>query len=109
MLFITQGRYTEQARATMLANPDDRGPALEDLIGTAGVKLLSAYWTFGEYDFLIVVDAPDEHAWMRVLLVAGATGSVTDLKTVLALSMADGDKDYAAAAKLAADFNAAAG
>jgi uncharacterized protein with GYD domain len=108
MIFITQGRYTQQARAAMLASPDERAPALEQLLKAAGVKLVNAFWTFGEYDFLVVVDAPDEHAWMQVLLVASATGGIADFRTMLALPMAEGDKDYAAAAELARGFHAAA-
>jgi uncharacterized protein with GYD domain len=109
MIFITQGRYTEQARAGMLAHPEDRSPALEELLKAAGVKLVNAFWTFGEYDFLVIVDAPDEHVWMQVLLVTASTGGLTNLRTMLAMSTADGEKDYEAAAKLAKDFQAAGG
>ena len=104
MIFITHGRYTQQARATMLANPEERAPALEQLLQTAGVRLLNAFWTFGDYDFVLIVDAPDEHRWMQVLLVASATGGIADFRTVLALPMAEGEKDYAAAAELARSF-----
>ena len=104
MIFITQGRYTQEARASMLANPEERAPALEQLLGTAGVKLVNAFWTFGDYDFLVIVDAPDEHVWMQVLLVASATGGIADFRTILALPMAEGEKDYAAAAELARRF-----
>ncbi len=106
MIFITQGRYTQHARASMLANPEERAPALDELLKAAGVKLLNAFWTFGEHDFLIVVDAPDEHAWMQVLLVASSTGGIADFRTILALPMAEGEKDYAAAAELARRFEA---
>jgi len=109
MIFITQGRYTQEARATMLADPDGRAPALEQLLKTAGVKLVNAFWTFGDYDFLIAVEAPDEHVWMQVLLVASATGGIADFRTILALPMAEGEKDYAAAAELARAFRGAAG
>lgn len=101
MIFITQGRYTEVARAGMLANPEDPAPGLEQLIAAAGVKLINAFWTFGEHDFLIIVDAPDEHVWMQVLLVIASTGGLTGLRTNLAMPIADGEKDYVAAAKLA--------
>ena len=104
MIFITQGRYTQEARANMLAAPDERAPALEQLLKTAGVKLVNAFWTFGDYDFLVVVDAPDEHVWMQVLLVASATGGIADFRTILALPMADGEKDYADAVDLARRF-----
>ncbi len=109
MIFITQGRYTQEARANMLADPDARAPALEQLLKTAGVKLVNAFWTFGDYDFLVIVDAPDEHIWMQVLLVASATGGIADFRTILALPMADGEKDYAAAADLARRFRESAG
>ncbi len=107
MIFITQGRYTEHAMAGMLANPEDRTPALEELLRAAGVKLLSSYWTFGEYDFLVIVDAPDEHVWMKVLLVTASTGGFTDLKTIVGMSTADGEKAFEAARKLVGDFHAA--
>ena len=107
MIFITQGHYTELARAGMLANPEDRAPGLEQLIEAAGVKLINALWTFGEYDFLVIVDAPNEHVWMQVLLVIASTGGLTDLRTNLAMPIADGEKDYAEAAKLARSFQAA--
>ena len=90
MIFITQGRYTEQARAGMLAHPEDRSPALEELLKAAGVKLVNAFWTFGEYDFLVIVDAPNEHVWMQVLLVTASTGGLTNLRTMLAMSTAEG-------------------
>lgn len=106
MIFITQGRYTQLARASLLANPEERAPALEDLLRKAGVKLVNAFWTFGEYDFLVIVDAADEHAWMQVLLVASATGGIADFRTILALPMAEGEKDYAAAAQLARSLHA---
>ena len=101
MIFITLGRYTQHARASLLANPEDRAPALEELLKAAGVKLVNAFWTFGEYDFLVIVEAADEHQWMQVLLVASATGGIADFRTILALPMAEGEKDYAAAAELA--------
>jgi uncharacterized protein with GYD domain len=107
MIFITQGRYTEHAMAGMLAHPEDRTPALEELLRAAGVRLLASYWTFGDYDFLVIVDAPDEHVWMQVLLVTASTGGLTDLKTTLAMSTADGEKAYEGARKLVASFRPA--
>lgn len=109
MIFITQGRYTEPAMAGMLTSTDERMPGLEDLLRAAGVKLIGSYWTFGEYDFLVIAEAPDEQAWMKVLLVAAGSGGLTNLKTTLALSTADGDKAYDAARKLVASFHQASG
>ena len=107
MIFITQGRYTEHAMAGMLAKPEDRTPAFEALLNAAGVKLLSAYWTFGENDFLVIVEAENEHEWMKVLLVTASTGGLCDLKTMVAMSTADGEKAFEAARALKASFRPA--
>ncbi|MGB3022495.1 MAG: GYD domain-containing protein [Methyloceanibacter sp.] len=107
MIFITQGRYTEQATAGMLEHPEDRTPAFAALLKAAGIKLLDAYWTLGEYDFLVVVDAKNEHEWMKALLVTAATGGLTDLKTMVAVSTADGEKAFAGARALRNKFRPA--
>lgn len=107
MIFITQGRYTEQAMAGMLEHPEDRTLALEKLLDAAGIKLLASYWTFGEYDFLVVAEAKDEHEWMKVLLLAASTGGLKDPRTTIAVSTADGEKAFAAAHALRAKFRPA--
>jgi uncharacterized protein with GYD domain len=56
-IFITQGRYTQSAVTEMIASPESRAEAVEKLITAAGGKLHSYYMTFGEYDFLTIMEA----------------------------------------------------
>lgn len=58
--FITQGRFTQEALRGMLARPEDRGEAVAKLFAATGGKLLSCFMTFGDYDFLVVSEGPDE-------------------------------------------------
>ena len=60
--FITQGRYSRDAIKGMIARPEDRAEAVAKLCEAAGGKLLSYYVTLGEYDWLIVIEAPSEQA-----------------------------------------------
>ena len=53
LIFISQGRYTQDAIKGMVAKPEDREPALRQLWEQAGAKLLAFYITFGEYDWLV--------------------------------------------------------
>jgi len=69
--------------AGMLEKPEDRTPALEKLLDAAGIRLLSSYWTFGDHDFLVIVEAEKEHEWMKVLLLTASTGGLCDLKTTV--------------------------
>lgn len=88
-IFITTGNYTAQAIQGMIANPSDRAAAVKPLVEAAGGKLLSYYATTGENDFLMICEAADGEDVIPALMVAIASGSASNLKTVRAYSSAD--------------------
>ena len=85
-IFISQGRYTREAIQGMIERPEDRAEAVEKLCKAVGAKLINHYITFGEYDFIVILEAdgPVTDA-MGALLAAAATGGVTDMKTTIAV------------------------
>jgi len=105
-LFISQGRFTQHAVKGMLAKPEDRVEAVSQLITKAGGKLLGYYFTFGDYDFLVVSEGTAETAAAAVI-VAAAGGGVTDLKTTLAMTSAEMKSAFARAGTLAGSFRSA--
>ena len=66
-IYITQGRYTREAIKGMIVKPEDRYEALSRHVARVGARL-SYYMTFGEYDFLTVIEAPGETQMAAVLL-----------------------------------------
>ena len=106
-IFITQGRYTQQAMKGMLAKPEDRALQVKALAKRHGAKMLAYYVTFGEFDFLTVFDAPDANTAFAILATAGAGGSVSDLRTTVALTTTEAMTGFEAAAKSAAQFRSA--
>ena len=86
LTFITQGRYTSDAFKGMVANPENREKAVADLMEKAGAKLRALYFTFGEYDFLSISEAPSEEAMASALIAGAASGGVSHLKTILAMT-----------------------
>lgn len=106
-IFITQGRYTQQALKGMVNKPEDRQAEVKGLLKRAGAKLISYYMTFGEYDFLIIGEAPDETTMLSVLATAAAGGGVTDLKTTLAVPTSRAKEAFAAAHEAGARFRSA--
>ena len=56
--FITQGRYTREAIKGMIVKPEDRFEALSKHAARAGGRVIGYYLTFGEYDFLSIIEAP---------------------------------------------------
>src|SRR5665213_209719 len=108
-IYITQGRYTRDAIKGMIIKPEDRADAVGRLLAKAGGKLLGHYLTFGEYDFLVIAEAPSETQMAAVLLAAGSSGGVSDLRTTAAMTSTDAKGAFAAASDLAPAFKSAGG
>src|SRR5450759_1570553 len=108
-IYITQGRYTRDAIKGMLIKPEDRADAVARLLSKAGGKLIGYYLTFGEYDFLSIAEAPNDTHMSAVLLAAGSSGGVTDLKTTVAMTSIEAKGAFAAASDLAPCFKSAVG
>lgn len=107
MIFITQGRYTEQGMRGLVSKPEDRSKAIAALVEAAGGKLLSFYFTFGDYDFILITEGPHEKGVMAALMTAGLSGTVTDLKTTIAISAADAIGVFSDVGEIAKKFRPA--
>jgi uncharacterized protein with GYD domain len=108
-IFITQGRYTREAIRGMVVKPEDRAEAVSRLLAKAGGRLIGYYLTFGEYDFLVIAEAPGETQMAGVLLAAASGGGVTDLRTMLAMSAIEAKGAFAAAGDLVAAYRSPGG
>lgn len=106
-VFITQGRYTNQALKGLVAKPEDRMAEVKALIERGGGKLIAYYITFGEYDFLTIAEGSDPISTFASLAVTGASGSVTDLRTTLGFTSAEAKQAYEKANKAASQFHPA--
>ena len=58
-----------------------------------GAKLINEYFTFGEYDGIIIVEAPDDKAIMKVMLSTGSLGNVRT-RTLKALTYNEENRKY---------------
>lgn len=103
-IYITQGRYTRDAVKGMVANPENREKAIADLLEKAGGKLLAHYFTFGEYDFLSIADAPGEDIMASALIAGAASGGVSHLRTSVAMTAKDAKKAFESAGTLSKSF-----
>lgn len=107
--FITQGRYTREAIKGMVVRPEDRADALSRLLAKVGGKLVGYYLTFGEYDFVVIAEAPGENQMAAALLAVSSGGGVTDLKTTLAMNSIEAKGAFAAASDLTLGFRTPGG
>ena len=105
--FIITGNYTAQVIKGMIANPSDREAAVKPLVEAVGGKVLSYYATTGENDFLMICEAADGEDIIPALMVAGASDTVSNMKTVRGYSSAEFTSAQKKAGGLAAQFKPA--
>ncbi len=85
-LYMYQVSYTAEAVAAMIREPQDRVEAVRPLIEARGGKVVAAGYPFGEYDALVVFEAPDDTAAASFALVVAGSGAMKAGKTTRLLS-----------------------
>jgi uncharacterized protein with GYD domain len=108
-IYIIQGRYTREAIKGMTTRPEDRADAVSRLLAKAGGRLIGYYFTFGDFDFLTIAEAPGETQVAAVLIAAAGAAGITDLRTTLAMTSAEAKGAFAAAGDLARTFRSPGG
>ncbi|HVF73828.1 MAG TPA: GYD domain-containing protein [Acidimicrobiales bacterium] len=76
--FIMLSTLGPEGAATLRENPE-RVKAVNAEVEALGVQVLEQFALLGPYDFLNVLDAPDEKVMAKVALVLGARGTVKTL------------------------------
>ena len=89
-LYMTQFAYTSETLAALTQNPEDRSEAFGKLAESMGGRLISLYNSFGDYDGLVLYEAPDESTAASIVLAAASPGHLSSVKTTVLLSAEEG-------------------
>jgi uncharacterized protein with GYD domain len=73
--FITTIKFTPQGIKD-IAHTTKRAAAFRASAKKRGVKVRDMYWTLGDYDGVIILEAPDDETATTALLHLGALGNV---------------------------------
>lgn len=85
--YIALSILTDEGRKTLKQNPD-RIKEVNKEIEAMGIKVLKQYAVLGAYDFVTLLDAPNNEAVMKMSVDLGSRGTV-QLITLPALSVDD--------------------
>lgn len=88
-LYMYQASYTNESIAAQVKSPHDRIEAVRPPLEAMGVRFLAAGYPFGEYDVLVVYEAPDETTAASIALAVAAGGAVKAAKTTRLLTGAE--------------------
>jgi uncharacterized protein with GYD domain len=74
--YLVQGTYTAEGSAALLASPQNRIEVVKSAIERLGGKLHGGWFSFGEYDIVLVVNMPDSVSAVAVSMAFSAGGAV---------------------------------
>ena len=73
--YILLSKLTEDGRKT-LKNKPERIKEVNEELEAYGVKVLKQYAVLGPYDFVNIVDAPDNEAIFKISVELGSRGTI---------------------------------
>jgi len=85
-LYMYQASYSARSMAAQLKEPQDPVEAIRPTLEDLGAKMVVAGFPFGEYDVLVVYEAPDDMTAASVAMAVAAEGEVKSAKTTRLLS-----------------------
>jgi uncharacterized protein with GYD domain len=85
--YMTQAKLSKDAIQAMIAKPQDRRGPIGKMLEAVGGKLHHYFFAFGDYDVVILYEAPDHASAAGPVLAAAAAGAVSASKTTVLMSM----------------------
>ncbi|MDW5564239.1 MAG: GYD domain-containing protein [Methanomassiliicoccus sp.] len=73
--YVVLSRLTAEGRKTLSTNPD-RLLEVNEEISKMGAKVMRQYALLGKYDFLTILEAPDNETMAKIMVQLGARGSL---------------------------------
>jgi len=84
-IYVMLTTLTDEGRKTLKQNPQ-RVREVNKEVEAMGVKILAQYGLLGPYDFVNILEAPDNKAIVRVAMELGSRGTLQTM-TMAALSI----------------------
>lgn len=89
-LYLLQVAYTSDAWATQIKDPRNRIDDLRAMIADTDINILDAWYSFGEYDLILLMEAPGNADAASAAIAAAAGGAVKAMKTTVLMSIDEG-------------------
>lgn len=86
-VYMTQFAYTAEAWKALVKKPEDRAAVFAEHAEKLGGRVVSFYYCMGEYDGVVVFEAPDEATAASILFTAISPGHLRDTKTTMLMSV----------------------
>lgn len=89
-LYALQTAYTPLGWAALMKDPQNRLEAVKPVVERLGGSIMNGWFTFGEYDLLVVCQMPDNVSAAALSIAISAGGAVKSVKTTPLMTFEDG-------------------
>ena len=76
--YVTLFNFTDQGIRNVKETPS-RGKAAAEAAKNMGARFIGIWWLLGQYDGIVIVEAPDDETVTRLLLATGIQGNVRSM------------------------------
>ena len=88
--FLLEVAYTPETWKALVNNPQDRSAAIRPVIEKLGGTIENVWFSFGDYDAVVIMQMPDNVSAAAFSLAVAAGGAVRAHKTTPLLTIAEG-------------------
>lgn len=90
--YMVQVAYTPGAWASMVKSPQNRMEAVRPAIEKLGGRIEGGWFTFGEYDIMLIAQLPDNASAAAFGIAVSAGGAVKAMKTTPLMTLEEGQE-----------------
>ena len=88
--YMLQATYTSETWAAQVANPQNRVEIVRPIFESLGGKIESAYFSFGEYDVVLMTEFPDNVSAAAISVALSPGGGLKNAKTTPLMTIEEG-------------------
>ena len=95
--YLIQVGYNSDGVAALVREPQDRIEQVRPAVEALGGSIETAYYAFGKYDIMLIVEMPDNVQAAAMALAVGAGGACSSYRTTVLLTADEATKAMSAA------------
>jgi len=84
--YLIQATYSKQGITDLISDPQDRAAIVKSVIERMGGTMNSFFFSFGDYDAIVIAELPDNVTAAALAMAVGSTPGLSSYKTTVLLT-----------------------
>ncbi len=88
-MYLSRFSYSPEATRALVQSPQDRGKLATEAAATLGVEVKGFWYALGDFDGILLAEAPDNTAMAALAMLVGQSGTLSRFETTALLEMSE--------------------